>query len=118
MKITYSGGDTCTADPTKQDSFVVQIACDETADTPTYVLDAKSLLTPCTIQVNMVSKAGCPAFSIHTLYRFGVNNKYILATLAMVLGVFLLFFGGLKYKWALFFVSQLATAILLLVSFG
>lgn len=68
VSLTYGGASMC--NDTDYYTLTVQINCNTYTDSTSYELDTSSITYPCSPRVIMQSSAGCPTFSIGTLYQF------------------------------------------------
>ncbi len=98
--LDYEGGNYC--NETSLYSLRIEILCDEDAVVPTYDINTASIANPCSPSILMTARAGCPIFSMHTLWDF--TQRYSLAFAFIMLGIggFLLGAGGKFYKATMF----------------
>ena len=110
--MTYEGGNSC--NETAHYSLTVQLNCNPNLQKTTYALDKETIKTPCSPKVIMNSPYACPIVSTGALGRFIDEYKYFLAIPLIIVGFYLVIFGGRWPQYTLAIFSTLAITFFLL----
>jgi len=101
LRLTYSGsGFRC--DKERDYKFVLETICDQDATESIATFKGSSLEDKCMPTVELVSEFACPTFSLHALWRFFEKYSEPIACVLIVLGLFLMLFGGRYYRATMF----------------
>ena len=112
ISLTYtSGKNDCPADTSKSMVLKVNLTCDEdrTNALQSYPVDSSNINQPdqCTIELNFKHKTGCPSVSVSKFIAFMMKYQYIWGAVAIVLGIFLAFFGNKFVNVMLYIIGTL-----------
>jgi len=119
--VNYSGGSICAADSSQNYAFIAQVSCQKGDDPATYTFNSvdSALSGGCTIFVNMYANEGCTYPGMNELWMFMEEYNIVFAVAAILLGIFLIFFGLKLLRPTLFIFGFLSTVgILLLLFYG
>jgi len=119
ISVNYTGGSTCLEDSSQFYGFVAQVYCQKGGAPASYNYDPVStaLSGGCTVFVNMYANEGCLYPGMNELWMFVEEYSIMFAIGAMLLGIFLIFFGLKMLKPTLFIFGFLSTVCLLLLLF-
>jgi hypothetical protein len=87
---------------TSKFELLVQLNCDYYNPKTSYSLDTSSLSNPCSPTVILSSIEACPKMTLGTLWTFFNVYYSAFGLLMMILGVYLMIFGGKHYRVTMF----------------
>ena len=106
----YDDGNTCTE--TEKYSLTVQINCNPHIQKTTYALDKETLKNPCALKVIMNSPYACPVVSLGPLSSFIKDYAYWIGAPLILIGGYLIIFGGQFPGVTLAIFSTLSVALI------
>jgi hypothetical protein len=112
----FKHGNKCT--DKKNYGLELQVNCDALATEPKYEVDPVSLeVDECHPRVIMSSPAGCPSFSMPSLWRWSDQNNLFIGLLLILIGGFLIGFGPIYNKVSLVTIATVSIGSIVLVLF-
>jgi len=114
VSLYFEGGNYC--NETTKFQLTLDIVCDPDATKTTFDLDTYSLADKCRPKIVMNSKAGCPVFSLHSLWQFFIYYSFVIGIFMILLGIFLLVFGGRYFKVTMFLGGLLITTATIMLT--
>lgn len=101
----------------KEYQFVVKATCDSEAEDSVAIFDPKSLSDECSPVVILTSADACPAFSLRPLWEFSQKYGEVFAIFFMMLGAYLMIYGGRKYEFTMFTAALFAVGLVTFMLF-
>ena len=116
----FARGDECPGKVNKTFELNLQLNCDAGASETSVYLNKTSLLEDeCRPHIIVSSPAGCPVFSMPSLWRWVDNNYFLITFVFCSTGLALLGFGGKHYMASIATMATLNTCVMLInVIFG